>query len=63
MDEEDIYGELMGHGMFLSSYSVDESKVMVMGVGLEVVEAEMLESGPDEGIEFLWIVARKVSKE
>ncbi len=59
VDEEEIYGELMGHGMFWSSYSVEESKVMVAEVGLEVVEAEVLESEPDEGIEFLWIVARK----
>ncbi len=63
MDEEEIYGDLMGHGMFWSSYSVEESKVMVMEVGLGVVEAEVLESEPDEGIEFLWIAARKASKE
>ena len=63
VDAEEIYGELMGHGMFWSSFSVEESKAMVTEVGLEVVEAEVLESEPDEGIEFLWIVARKPSRE
>ncbi len=61
VDEEEIYGELMGHGMFWSSYSVEESKAMVTEVGLEVIEAELLESEPDEGIKFLWVVARKAS--
>ena len=59
IDEEEIYGELMGHGMFWSSYSVEESQAMVTEVGLEVVEVEVLESEPDEGVKFMWVVARK----
>ncbi|KAK4040418.1 methyltransferase type 11 [Parachaetomium inaequale] len=59
IDEEEIYGELMGHGMFWSSYSVEESEAMVTEVGLEVIEAEVLESEPDEGVKFMWVVARK----
>jgi ubiquinone/menaquinone biosynthesis C-methylase UbiE len=59
IDEEEIYGEMMGHGMFWSSYSVEESKAMVTAVGLEVVEVEVLESEPDDGVKFMWAVARK----
>jgi SAM-dependent methyltransferase len=75
LDEEEVHGEFLGHGMFWSSYSVEDSKAMVADVGLEVVEAEVLEAGevkfdegdvkpldendPDYGVKFLWVVARK----
>jgi len=57
IDEEAIYGEMMGRGMFWSSYSVDESCAMVRDAELDLVAAEVLESEPDDGVEFLWIVA------
>lgn len=67
VDEEEIHGEFLGHGMFWSSYGVEDSKAMVRDVGLEVVEAEVLEAGDgqleesdaDYGVTFLWVVARK----
>ncbi|KAK8023559.1 hypothetical protein PG993_011625 [Apiospora rasikravindrae] len=67
MDEEEIHGEFMGHGMFWSSYAVEDSVQMVKDVGFESVEAEELEAGdgkleesdPDFGVKFLWITARK----
>lgn len=67
VDEEEIHGEMMGHGMFWSSYAVEDSKAMVTDVGFDLVEAEIVESGdgkldeddPDYGVKFLWIVARK----
>ncbi|KAL2194251.1 methyltransferase type 11 [Corynascus similis CBS 632.67] len=57
IDEEAIYGEMMGRGMFWSSYSVDESCAMVRDAELDLVAAEVLESEPDDGVEFLWVVA------
>ena len=67
IDEEEIYGEFMGHGMFWSSYGVEDNKAMVKDVGLELVEVETLEAGdgqleesdPDYGVKFMWIAARK----
>lgn len=67
VDEEEIHGEFLGHGMFWSSYGVEENKAMVRDVGLEVVEVEVLEAGdgqlkegdPDYGVKFMWIAARK----
>ncbi|KAK6856324.1 methyltransferase [Apiospora arundinis] len=67
MDEEEIHGEFMGHGMFWSSYAVADSVAMVKEVGFEAVDAEELEAGdgklaeddPDFGVKFLWIAARK----
>lgn len=69
MDEEEIHGEFMGHGMFWSSFAVKESLEMVKEVGFEGVEAEELEAGdgklgeddPDFGVKFLWIAAKKRS--
>lgn len=70
MDEEEIHGEFLGHGMFWSSFAVEDSKAMVKDVGFELVEAEVLEAGdgaldesdPDYGVKFLWIVARKLAE-
>lgn len=67
VDEEAIYGEFLGHGMFWSSYSVEDSKEIVRDVGFELIEAEVLEAGdgqleesdPDSGVKFLWLVAKK----
>ncbi|KAK4120164.1 hypothetical protein N657DRAFT_649513 [Parathielavia appendiculata] len=47
MDEEEMYGEFLGHEMFWSSFGVEGSKAMVTGVGLDVVEFEELEAGAD----------------
>jgi ubiquinone/menaquinone biosynthesis C-methylase UbiE len=67
VDEEAIHGEFLGHGMFWSSYGVEDSKAMVRDAGFELIEAEVLEAGdgqleesdPDYGVKFLWLVARK----
>lgn len=67
MDQEEIRAEMMGQGLFWSSYGVEDSKAMVMDVGLEVAEAEVLEAGdglieesdPDHGVMFLWVAAGK----
>ena len=67
VDEEEIHGEMMGNGMFWSSYNVEDSKAIVRDVGFEVLEAEVLEAGdgkleesdPDCGVKFMWVVARK----
>jgi len=67
IDEEEIYGEFLGHGMFWSSYSVEDSKAMVTDVGLEVVDAEVVEAGdgkleeddPDYGAKFVWFAVKK----
>ncbi|GAM85429.1 hypothetical protein ANO11243_034360 [Dothideomycetidae sp. 11243] len=67
VDEDEIHGEMMGHGMFWSSFSVDDSLAMVKDVGFKIVESETLEAGdgqlsdddPDYGVKFLWIAAQK----
>ncbi|KAI5360576.1 Putative S-adenosyl-L-methionine-dependent methyltransferase, Methyltransferase domain 25 [Septoria linicola] len=67
VDEEEIHGEMMGHGMFWSSFDVEGNKAMVTTAGFELVEAEVVEAGdgkleqsdPDYGVKFLWIAARK----
>ena len=45
VDEEEIHGEFLGHGMFWSSYAVEESRAMVSAAGFEAVETEELEAG------------------
>lgn len=67
VDQEEIHGEMMGHGMFWSSYCVEENKAMVTDAGFEAVEVEVLEAGDgqleesdaDYGVKFMWIAARK----
>ncbi|KAF2664164.1 methyltransferase type 11 [Microthyrium microscopicum] len=67
MDEEEIHGEMMGYGMFWSSFDVEDNKKMVTDSGLDLVETELLEAGdgkleeddPDYGVKFLWLVAKK----
>ena len=67
IDEEEIHGEFLGHGMFWSSYGEEDNVAMVKDAGLEVVEVEVLEAGdgkleesdPDYGAKFMWITAKK----
>lgn len=58
-DEEEIYGEMMGHGIFWSGYSVEGNRAMLTGVGFEIEREEVLGSDADGGNEFQWIAARK----
>lgn len=66
-DQDEIRGKMLGHGMFWSSYGIEENKKMVGDVGFEVVEAEVREAGEgglkegdlDHGVRFLWVVAKK----
>lgn len=67
IDEEEIHGEMMGYGMFWSSYAENENRGILEEVGFELLEAEKVKSGdgnleegdPDYDSEFLWIIARK----
>lgn len=71
VDEEEIHGEMLGHGMFWSSYAVEESVAMVRGVGLEVLREEVVVAGEgraeegdaDYGVEFLWVAAERKEEE
>lgn len=70
IDSAEIHGEMMGHGMFWSSYDVEGNTAMVTAAGFEGVEAEVIEAGegkleesdPDYGVSFLWISALKKKK-
>lgn len=67
VDEEEIHGEMMGHGMFWSSFDTEGNKAMVAAAGFEAIEVEVLEAGdgqlkeddPDYGVKFMWITAKK----
>jgi ubiquinone/menaquinone biosynthesis C-methylase UbiE len=67
VDEEEIHGEMLGHGMFWSSFAAEESKEMMMAVGFELVVDEVVEAGDgkleegdaDYGVKFLWLAAKK----
>lgn len=67
VDEEEIHGEMMGHGMFWSSFDVEGNKAMIAEAGFEAVEIEVLEAGDgqlkegdaDYGVKFMWITAKK----
>ncbi|PNS15104.1 hypothetical protein CAC42_2333 [Sphaceloma murrayae] len=67
VDEEEIHGEMMGRGMFWSSFGVEESRGMLKEVGFEVVQCEEVVAGdgeleegdPDYGTSFAWMLARK----
>ena len=59
VDEEEIYGEMMGNGIFWSSFPVERNRAMVVGVGFVVEGEEVLVSEADGGVEFQWIAARK----
>lgn len=60
VDEEEIYGEMMGCGIFWSGFGVQENRAMVVEAGFEIESEEVLESEVDGGNEFWWVVARKV---
>lgn len=62
-DEEEIYGEMMGHGIFWSGFDANGNKTMLEEVGFEIEAEEVLESDADGGNEFQWIAARKPCKE
>ncbi|KAF2120207.1 methyltransferase type 11 [Lophiotrema nucula] len=67
IDEEEIHGEMLGHGMFWSSYDTEHNKAMFTEVGFELIDTEVLEAGdgqldesdPDYGVKFLWLAAKK----
>lgn len=67
IDEEEIHGEMMGYGMFWSSYGVHENCDILKQVGFELLEVEKVKAGngnleedePDYDSEFLWVMARK----
>jgi ubiquinone/menaquinone biosynthesis C-methylase UbiE len=58
-DEEEIHGEMMGCGIFWSSWCRQGNTRMLEDVGFQVVEEETIESEADDGTKFSWIVARK----
>ena len=58
-DEEEIYGEMMGRGIFWSGFGVSGNRAMVVEAGFEVEAEEVLESEADGGNEFWWVAARK----
>ena len=62
-DEEEIYGEMMGHGIFWSGFDANGNQTMLEEVGFEIEAEEVLESDADGGNEFQWIAARKPCKE
>lgn len=67
MDEEEIHGEFLGYGMFWSSYGADENRAMLIEMGFDVLQTEVLHAGdgsleegdPDFDAEFMWIIAQK----
>lgn len=59
-DEEEIYGEMMGCGIFWSGFGVQENRAMVAEAGFEIESEEVLESEVDGGNEFWWVAARKI---
>lgn len=58
-DEEEIYGEMMGHGIFWSGFDAAGNRSMLVDVGFEIETEQVLESDADGGNEFQWIAARK----
>ncbi|KAF2210738.1 hypothetical protein CERZMDRAFT_44769 [Cercospora zeae-maydis SCOH1-5] len=67
VDEEEIHGEMMGHGMFWSSFDAEGNQKMVEDAGFGSIESEMCEAGdgkldpsdPDYGVKFLWFSAKR----
>ncbi|WPH02268.1 Hypothetical protein R9X50_00512400 [Acrodontium crateriforme] len=68
VDEEEIHGEMMGYGMFWSSFGEDENCDILKQVGFELMQVEKVKAGdgnleeddPDYDSEFVWIMARKL---
>jgi len=61
-DEDEIYGEMMGQGIFWSGFDADGNQAMLKETGFEIESEEVLESDADGGNEFQWIAARKPHK-
>jgi hypothetical protein len=67
IDEEEIYGELLGYGMFWSSYDVDQNQELLKEIGFDLLQIEVLQAGngkleeddPDFDAEFMWVMAQK----
>lgn len=67
VDEEEIHGEMLGYGMFWSSYDVEGNRALLGEVGFELLQVEVLQAGdgqleeddPDFDAEFMWVMARK----
>ena len=67
IDEEEIHGEMMGYGMFWSSYGVHENYKILEQTGFEMLGFEMVKAGdgklkenePDYDSEFVWMMAQK----
>lgn len=67
VDEEEIHGEMLGYGMFWSSYDVDGNQALLKEIGFDLLQVEVLQAGdgkleeddPDFDAEFMWVVARK----
>ncbi|CAN9322632.1 unnamed protein product [Alternaria alternata] len=67
IDEEEIHGEMMGYGMFWSSYGMQENRDILQDIGFELLEVEKVKAGdgkleehePDYESEFVWMMARK----
>ena len=63
VEGEEVWGEMMGRGMFWSGWGVEGNQGIVAGAGFEVVREEVLASEVDEGVEFWWCAARKAAAE
>ena len=67
LDEEEIHGEFLGYGMFWSSYGVEENRAMLVDIGFDVLQVEVLQAGdgkledddPDFDAEFMWVMVQK----
>lgn len=67
IDEEEIHGEMLGHGMFWSSYDVQGNEALLKEVGFDLLKVEVLQAGdgnleeddPDFDAEFMWVMAQK----
>jgi len=63
VDDEAIWGEMMGRGIFWSSFGEEGNRAMAVGVGFEVEGEEVLASEADGGVEFQWMALRKRGEE
>jgi ubiquinone/menaquinone biosynthesis C-methylase UbiE len=67
VNEEEIYGEFLGCGMFWSSYGVNRSQALLKEIGFDLLQVELLQAGdgkleeddPDFNAEFMWVMAQK----
>jgi SAM-dependent methyltransferase len=67
IDEEEIHGEMLGYGMFWSSYDVEGNRALLEEIGFDLLQVEVLQAGDgkleeddaDFDAEFMWVMARK----